>query len=92
MTWLIVLSFLALAMIGTPLFMVFGAAAMFLFVYSGGTAASVAIDVFSEKFADSPQLVTIPLFTIAGYIMAEAMKAMWMIVCHNMTSVCPCST
>jgi tripartite ATP-independent transporter DctM subunit len=71
MTWLIVLSFLALAMIGTPLFMVFGAAAMFLFVYSGGTAASVAIDVFSEKFADSPQLVTIPLFTIAGYIMAE---------------------
>ena len=29
-------------------------------------------DVFSEKFADSPLLVTIPLFTFAGYLMAES--------------------
>jgi C4-dicarboxylate transporter DctM subunit len=71
MTTLIVLSFLALALIGTPLFLVFGASAMYLFVTNEGTIASVAVDVFSEKFADSPQLVTIPLFTIAGYIMAE---------------------
>jgi tripartite ATP-independent transporter DctM subunit len=32
----------------------------------------VANDVFSEKFADSPLLVTIPLFTFAGYLMAES--------------------
>ena len=31
-----------------------------------------ANDVFSEKFADSPLLVTIPLFTFAGYLMAES--------------------
>jgi tripartite ATP-independent transporter DctM subunit len=71
MTTLIVLGFLALALIGTPLFLVFGASAMYLFATNEGTIASVAVDVFSEKFADSPQLVTIPLFTIAGYIMAE---------------------
>src|SRR5262249_13228795 len=71
MTTLIVLAFLALALIGTPLFLVFGASAMYLFATNEGTIASVAVDVFSEKFADSPQLVTIPLFTIAGYIMAE---------------------
>ena len=32
----------------------------------------MANDVFSEKFADSPLLVTIPLFTFAGYLMAES--------------------
>jgi tripartite ATP-independent transporter DctM subunit len=31
-----------------------------------------ANDVFSEKFADSPLLVTIPLFTFAGYLLAES--------------------
>ena len=72
MTALITLGFLAVALIGMPLFMMFGASAMWLFSHDqGGTITSVAIDVFSEKFADSPQLVTIPLFTIAGYLMAE---------------------
>lgn len=69
----IVLVILAIALIGTPLFLVFGAASMLLFGSSeGGTITSVAIDVFSEKFADSPTLVTIPLFTISGYLMAES--------------------
>lgn len=73
MTFLIVLGFIALAVIGLPLFLVFGSASMYLFgTDPGGTTTSVAIDVFSEKFADSPTLVTIPLFTIAGYLMAES--------------------
>jgi len=72
MTALIVLVFLTIAAIGVPLFLMFGAGSMYLFASSpGGTVTSVAIDVFSEKFADSPTLVTIPLFTIAGYLMAE---------------------
>ncbi len=37
-----------------------------------GTITSVAVDVFSERFADSPTLVTLPLFTFAGYLMAES--------------------
>ncbi len=73
MVTLIVLLFLFIAIIGTPLFLVFGSASMYLFGSSqGGTITSVAIDVFSEKFADSPTLVTIPLFTISGYLMAES--------------------
>jgi tripartite ATP-independent transporter DctM subunit len=72
MAVLIVIGFIILALIATPLFLVFGSAAMYLFGSSqGGSITSVAIDVFSEKFADSPTLVTIPLFTIAGYLMAE---------------------
>jgi C4-dicarboxylate transporter, DctM subunit len=70
---LIALLFVVIAVIGTPLFIVFGSSSMYLFGTSqGGTITSVAIDVFSEKFSDSPTLVTIPLFTIAGYLMAES--------------------
>ncbi|HEX5660927.1 MAG TPA: TRAP transporter large permease subunit, partial [Polyangiales bacterium] len=72
MTLVLVFAFLAITAIGVPLFLLFGSAAMVLFALGqGGTITSVAIDVFSEKFADSPTLVTIPLFTIAGYLMAE---------------------
>lgn len=72
MTIALVLAFLAITALGVPLFLLFGASSMLLFASSeGGTITSVAIDVYSEKFADSPTLVTIPLFTIAGYLMAE---------------------
>ncbi len=64
---------LVLALLGTPLFLVFGAAAMLLFHELPDTSITgAANDVFSEKFADSPMLVTIPLFTFAGYLMAES--------------------
>src|SRR3954462_13806699 len=73
MSLLIALIFIGLALIGFPLFLLFGSASMYLFgTDPGGTITSVAIDVFSEKFADSPSLVTIPLFTISGYLMAES--------------------
>ena len=62
-----------LAVLGAPLFAIFGAAAMLLFGALPDTSITgVANDVFSEKFADSPLLVTIPLFTFAGYLMAES--------------------
>lgn len=64
---------IALAMIGTPLFVIFGAASMLLFGALPDTSITgTANDVFSEKFADSPLLVTIPLFTLAGYVLAES--------------------
>jgi C4-dicarboxylate transporter DctM subunit len=62
-----------LALIGTPLFTLFGGLTMVLFLdMPEGSFASVAIDVFSAKFAENPTLMTIPLFTFAGYLMAEA--------------------
>jgi len=68
---LVVVILIVFALIGAPLFAIFGAAAMILFGDSG-TITSVAVDVFSERFADSPTLVTLPLFTFAGYLMAES--------------------
>jgi C4-dicarboxylate transporter, DctM subunit len=59
------------ALLGAPLFAIFGAASMILFG-EDGTITSAAVDVFSERFADSPTLVTLPLFTFAGYLLAEA--------------------
>jgi tripartite ATP-independent transporter DctM subunit len=73
MDTLIVLGLLLLAILGEPLFIIFGAAAMVLFASLPDTTITGATnDVFSEKFADSPLLVTIPLFTFAGYLMAES--------------------
>jgi len=61
-----------LALCGAPLFAVFGATALLLFADLPATPRSaVANDVFSERFADSPILVTIPLFTLAGVVLAE---------------------
>jgi len=60
-------------MLGVPLFAVFGVASMSLFLSRPeGTWASIGIDVFGTKFADSPSLMMIPLFTFAGYMLAEA--------------------
>lgn len=68
---LIIVVILIFAFIGAPLFAIFGAAALILFAEEG-TILSVATNVFSERFADSPMLVTLPLFTFAGYILAES--------------------
>jgi C4-dicarboxylate transporter, DctM subunit len=70
---IIIAGIIVLALLGTPLFAVFGGAAMLLFgLLPDAGLTGAANDVFSEKFADSPLLVTIPLFTFAGYLMAES--------------------
>ena len=57
--WIIVF-LLGLALLGAPLFAIFGAAAMLLFSGMPDTPITGATnDVFSEKFANSPLLVTI---------------------------------
>ena len=64
--WIVLL--VVVAILGAPLFAIFGAASMLLFGALPDTSITgTANDVFSEKFADSPLLVTIPLFTFAGY-------------------------
>lgn len=73
MTLLISIGLVLLAFIGVPIFSIFGAAAILLFLsLPEGAWASPAIDVFSERFAANPSLMTIPLFTFAGYMLAES--------------------
>jgi len=62
-----------LALIGIPIYSLFGFAALVLFLElpEGGWEAP-AVDVFGVKFAENPTLITIPLFTFAGYLLAKA--------------------
>lgn len=70
---LILVAIIVLAFVGVPLFVLFGGGAMALFLsLPEGSWASAAIDVFSSNFAESPSLMTIPLFTFAGFILAES--------------------
>jgi C4-dicarboxylate transporter, DctM subunit len=66
----------ALAFLGTPLFAIMGGSAEILWLLHPDAAYHhlrfIAPTVLDERFADSPILVTIPLFTFVGYVLAEA--------------------
>lgn len=58
------------AILGAPLFAVIGGAALFLLVGRGVPAAAVAVDHYSLVI--NPSLPAIPMFTLAGYLLAES--------------------
>lgn len=58
------------ALIGTPLFAVILAVAMIGFCYSGVDLSVITIEIY--RIADTPLLMALPLFTLAGYIMGES--------------------
>jgi tripartite ATP-independent transporter DctM subunit len=60
------------AFIGAPLFAVMGGAAELAWLASGSPLRHMAPKVLDEQFAGSPVLVTIPLFTLLGYLLAES--------------------
>ena len=72
MTW-VGLLLLGLAVVGAPLFVVL--AAMALFSFAGTETPMVVLAEEHYKLATNPHLVTIPLFTLAGFLMAEAKAA-----------------
>ena len=55
---------------GAPLFVVIGAAALLAFHGSGGEGSFVIAELYG-KMSAAPTLLAIPLFTFAGYLMAE---------------------
>jgi tripartite ATP-independent transporter DctM subunit len=61
---------LLLAALGAPLFALIGAIALFGFHVAGQPGTAVAIEFY--RLADMPALVAIPLFTLAGYLLAES--------------------
>jgi C4-dicarboxylate transporter DctM subunit len=65
-----------LALLGTPLFAIMGGSSELLWLLHDDPALRflrfIAPNVMEERFADSPILVTIPLFTFTGYMMAES--------------------
>jgi tripartite ATP-independent transporter DctM subunit len=58
------------AFLGAPIFAVIGGSALFLLMGRGVPAAAVAVDHYS--LVVNPSLPAIPLFTLAGYLLAES--------------------
>jgi len=65
-----------LALAGTPLFAVMGGIAEYAWLTDSDASQQflrrLAPEVFGSRFAGSPILTTIPLFTFVGYVMAES--------------------
>ena len=60
---------LVAAIAGTPLFAILGGTAALLFMQEGVTPATILIETYSLSV--SPTLPAIPLFTLAGFLLAE---------------------
>ncbi|MFI5363029.1 MAG: TRAP transporter large permease [Elusimicrobiota bacterium] len=70
MTALLLVGFAALAAAGTPVFALMGGLALWLFHGAGIESTAVVIEL--ARLASLPSLIAIPLFTFAGYVLAES--------------------
>jgi C4-dicarboxylate transporter DctM subunit len=68
--WIATIGILSLTSIGVPLFIIMGLAALTAFSFSGVEVSAVAQEIY--RISSAPTLMTIPLFTFAGYLMAES--------------------
>lgn len=59
-----------LAISGVPLFVIMALAALTAFSFTGVELSAVAVEIY--RISSAPTLLTIPLFTLAGYLMAES--------------------
>jgi C4-dicarboxylate transporter DctM subunit len=60
----------ALALLGTPLFIIISASALLSFHLVGIDSSIVIIEMY--RLAKTPMLIAIPLFAFAGYVLAES--------------------
>jgi tripartite ATP-independent transporter DctM subunit len=70
MTALYIVALLLCAIAGAPLFIVIGGLALVLFAAVGIDSQAVIIEMY--RLASAPTLIAIPLFTFAGYLLAES--------------------
>lgn len=68
--WVVTAAICLLASIGVPLFIIMALAALVAFSFSGVEVSAVAQEMY--RISSAPTLMTIPLFTFAGYLMAES--------------------
>jgi C4-dicarboxylate transporter DctM subunit len=69
-TWCAVALVIAAGLLGAPIFVVLGGAAVVLFLAAGSAPVAVLIETYA--LAVSPTLAAIPLFTLAGFVLAES--------------------
>ncbi len=59
-----------MALFGAPIFTVMAAFALAAFYFSGIEISAVAVEIY--RLSSAPTIITIPLFTFAGYVLAES--------------------
>ena len=59
-----------IAILGAPIFAVMAALALTSFYFSGIEISAVSVEIY--RLASAPTILTIPLFTFAGYVLAES--------------------
>ena len=69
LVWPFIFVLLAATALGAPIFVTLGGAAMILFWGDDSPIASIPLDHY--RLVTNPTLPTIPLFTLAGYLLAE---------------------
>lgn len=69
-TFLVGVGLVLLALLGAPLFAIIGAIAMMSFAAEGIDPSVVIVELY--RIGSNPTLVAIPLFTFAGYVLAES--------------------
>ncbi|HLF15477.1 MAG TPA: TRAP transporter large permease subunit [Bacteroidota bacterium] len=67
---LIALALVVLAFLGSPIFAVLGAIGLIAFHSTGTDSSAMIVELF--RIASAPTLLAIPLFTFAGYMLAES--------------------
>ena len=68
--WVIAVVLIAIALLGAPLFSIIGGIALYAFHSADIDTSAVIIDLY--RITDTPTLIAIPLFTFAGYLLAES--------------------
>lgn len=66
----LVIGILSLALLGAPLFIIISASALLSFHIAGIDLSAVIIEMY--RISNAPTLIAIPLFTFAGFLLAES--------------------
>jgi C4-dicarboxylate transporter DctM subunit len=66
-----IILFIVMAFLGAPMFAILSAFALLGFQLSNTQFAALIVDLYSQ-FSNNPVLYTIPIFTFAGFILAES--------------------
>jgi len=72
---------LFIALLGAPIFAVMSALALVAFHFSGIELSAVSVEIY--RLASAPTILTIPLFTFAGYVLAESKAPMRLLRLSN---------
>ena len=68
--WVVIVLLGVLALAGAPLFTIIGAIGLIAFTSSGTDTAAMIAELY--RLVDLPALIAIPLFTFAGFLLAES--------------------